>query len=288
MTDNIASLQHHHDLFPLLGKMERSLDIIFEFKPTSKLTDLERLGRAGVRTVQMGIETLSTRLLHLLSKGGSARQNILALRNAPICGVQVIWNFLHRILKEEEADYERMISLTPAIVHLEPPRAVIAVSMDRFSPLFDQPASYGITNMRPKSVYAGTYPARADLMNLAYHFDGDYPACDDAASGVLGRIFAEIDRWRKCWDGPERPRLTIIPLEEEFLLIDTRQQGNAVFLPLNHAEARFALLGREENNRARDFCVDHGLVIEIDGSLVPVAVADSVTTARLEASVMDG
>jgi very-short-patch-repair endonuclease len=58
-----------------------------------------------------------------------------------------------------------------------------------------------------------------------------------------------------------------------------------IFRPLNHAEAQFALLGRGESSRVRDFCVDHKLVIEVDGTLVPIAVADKVTTARLEAQL---
>ena len=288
MTDNIIPIHYYRDLFPLLHKWEKPLEIFFELKPTATLRDLNNLASAGVRTTQMGIETLSTRLLRLLDKGGSARQNILALRNAQICGINVIWNFLHQIPGESECDYDQILELIPAIVHLEPPQMVATISIDRFSPYFDRPAEFGIRNIRPKNFYNGVYPAQADLMEVAYHFDGDYQACNEPASGTLNRVLLALDAWQARWREVRRPYLTVLPLtEEEFLLVDTRQRANQIFLSLNRAEAEFCLFGQDESDRTRNFCIDHKLVLELDGRLVPLAVTDKVTASRLNSAQVD-
>src|SRR5436309_709930 len=132
--------------------------------------------RAGISTIQPGIEALSTRLLKRMRKGVSAYQNLMLLRYARAAGVEMTWNLLWGFPGDEPEAYEETLALLPLIHHLEPPSVVGQLSIDRFSPYFFEPDAHGVRNVRPLAAYGDVFPEGTALAKVAYHFVADFPS----------------------------------------------------------------------------------------------------------------
>jgi hypothetical protein len=111
-------------------------------------------------------------------------------------GIHPSWNLLYGSPGEAEGDYLAMAELVPLVTHLEPPIVARPLRLDRFSPLFEEPARFGITEVRPQPAYAHVYGAPAEsLAELAYYFtflpkDGRDPA------QYAGPLLEAIATWK--------------------------------------------------------------------------------------------
>jgi len=174
-TDSVLDLGYLRDLVPEI--IERDLDwsIACEVKANLRKDQLRHLKRAGIDCLGAGIESLSTGILKLMRKGCTALQNVQLLKWASELGVDVRWNFLSGLPGEDPEEYARMTEMIPALLHLQPPWSTGRISLDRFSPYFNDPQGFGITNVRPAGGYGSAYPfPEASLRRLAYFFDFDY------------------------------------------------------------------------------------------------------------------
>ena len=69
----------------------------------------------------------------------------------------------------------RYLEVLPAIRFLPPPGACGPLRLDRFSPYFADPQSFGLRDLRPVSAYRYLYDVTAaSLAKIAYYFDFDY------------------------------------------------------------------------------------------------------------------
>ena len=109
-----------------------------------------------------------------MDKGVRADQNVALLRYARSLRIRLSWNLLAGFPGDRVDDYEQMAELLPHLVHLEPPDGMGFVRFDRFSPYFDYPERFGISNLRPKAAYFDIFPSWTRFDQLAYYFDGDY------------------------------------------------------------------------------------------------------------------
>jgi hypothetical protein len=89
-----------------------------------------------------------------------------------------------------------MADLLPSLTHLQPPHAVGAVRLDRFSPYFADP-SLGMRDVRPDRSYPLVYALPStELDELAYYFEFDYDDGRDPHSYGDG-IRAAVDWWHQ-------------------------------------------------------------------------------------------
>ena len=195
MVDNILDMQYFRDLLPELKRRELNLDIFYETKANLRREQVALLREAGVRTIQPGIESFSTRVLQLIRKGTTALQNVELLKWCKHFGVKCNWNLMYGLPGEEADEYEEMVSLIAGLHHLEPPQGCGPVRVDRFSPFFVNPEKFGLTNVRCDRSYAYVYDLPdSDLANLAYYFEHDYADGRDP-SKYTGGLQEAIDSW---------------------------------------------------------------------------------------------
>ena len=66
-----------------------------------------------------------------------------------------------------------MALLMPRLFHLPAPMGAAPVRLDRFSPYWKSPGSYGLTNVKPYQSYDFAYPGIAadQRARMAYFFD---------------------------------------------------------------------------------------------------------------------
>ncbi|MBW1879692.1 MAG: RiPP maturation radical SAM C-methyltransferase, partial [Deltaproteobacteria bacterium] len=277
MTDNIMPWRYHETLIPRFPEEVGDVHIFYEQKANLTLAQVKGLWDAGSRTIQPGIEALDSDLLRLMRKGVQARQNIALLRYARSLGMAIKWNLLWGFPGDHADSYHRTLDLLPKVRHLCPPNALTHLAMDRFSPYFDDPEAFGITELEPLECYAEVFPAETDLGRLAYHFRATYPSGSDAAQPLMAALNREVWRWREAWAGDPHKRPVLGVTEAgpgRYVLVDTRGLDKPPTLYLNEAQARAVLVGGPMARVvAADWAIRNDYAADLDGWCVPLAVA---------------
>ncbi len=198
--DNILDLERLRPLLTQLAADGADYALFYEVKADLARADVRLLHQAGVRTLQPGIESLSTRLLRLMQKGTRASTNVNLLRWARYYGIACHWNVLFGFPGEAREDYDVQARLARQLVHLDPPGGYMRIGLERFSPYFEQADRFPVRDgpARPEPGYAQTYPPHVDLAQAAYHFAGELEGSlvDAEYDGLVGALRAWHDRAR--------------------------------------------------------------------------------------------
>jgi ribosomal peptide maturation radical SAM protein 1 len=287
MADNIMPFGYFHDLLPRLSAELPDAYLFYEQKANLSLAQVRALKDSGVREIQPGIEALSTPLLRLMDKGVSARQNVMLLRYARSVGLTLTWNLLYALPGDDIADYQRTLAVVRRIGHLQPPNGLSHLSIDRFSPYFNAPKRYGIGSISPMPAYEAVLPEGAPVESIAYHFVGEYETGSDGDDAVMVEIGRTVDEWIDSWSAPDRtaPALAVEELDEDlFIIVDTRGLVESIPLQfLTREQARLVLRGAPATDAdGVAWAIDCGLLLEIDGWLVPLATANPELLAAME------
>jgi len=302
MTDEILDMRYFRDFIPRLAELEEPVSIFYETKANLTKVQLQLLARAGIRQIQPGIESFSSRVLGLIDKGVSAAQNVQLLKWCEELGIEARWNVLYGVPGEEAADYATSAATIDAVQHLRPPQGCGPVRLDRFSPYFADPAAFGIVNVRPSAAYRLVYdlPEEA-LSGLAYYFDFDFADGRDPA-GYTSALRDGVARWR----AGQRPRgLVFTDDGETVTIVDRRGRERElagwrrdvyVYCDESRPRARVEDHARERGAGAGELrrflaeLVEARSMIELDGRLLSLAVRsnEEAEGGRLALSAVEG
>jgi radical SAM superfamily enzyme YgiQ (UPF0313 family) len=148
--DNIVDPNYFKSFFPVLASEARDYQFFYEtVQPHPR--QAETAGRSRVRSIQPGIESLSTPVLALMRKGVSGAQNVNTLRWASYYGIHVGWNLLYGFPGETTADYAQQLAL-PWLRHLQPPEGAAASGWSDTAP-----------SLRPAQLPGAPHPPRGQL-----------------------------------------------------------------------------------------------------------------------------
>ena len=215
-TDEIAPRDGFDALVPCLKARAPGLEVVYlEVRPDLRREQLAQLAAAGIRRLEAGIESLSTPVLNLMRKGTSALQGVQFLKWAREEGLDVVWNLIWGIPREDPGEYERMARLVPLLTHLQPPNTVGELSLDRFSPIFGEPAGFGVTDVHAMPAYGHVCDLPAEALDrLAYFFsfacERSQPVADytrDLATAIVA--WKEIGAGAGLWFIDDGASLTI-------------------------------------------------------------------------------
>lgn len=219
--DNILDTRYIQTVFPELIRRGADLELFFEIKANLRYEQLKIMKRGGVRSVQPGIETFGNQILQIMRKGCTGLQNIQVLRWCEELEMFPIWNMLYGFPHEPPAEYEFMAELLPLLTHLPPPAFCIRVRMDRFSPLYNQAAEFGLGNVRVMEAYSYVYPLpESALRNLAYFFEFDYGDGRLPADYALP-VVMRVEEWAALAE-TKPPRLDAYAVGKMLVIVDTR------------------------------------------------------------------
>lgn len=218
-TDNIVDMRYFSALFPMLAQNGVKVELYYESKANLKKEHLYALKRIGTNWIQPGIESLSSHVLQLMDKGITAIQNIQLLKWARELNMNVTWNVICGFPGERPEDYQQFARVVPAIAHLQPPASFAGFRMDRFSPIYKNPARFGLSNVQPYESYRLCYLVREEsLLRIAYFFTYDSPV-DRATADAINEAWLAIQEWRRN-DGQGSLIGTVG--SELLLILDTR------------------------------------------------------------------
>lgn len=183
-TDNILAMEYFKDLLPRLAERDIDLSLFYEVKANLSREQLRLLRAAGVKRIQPGIESFSSRVLKLMRKGTTAIQNIQLLKWCNEYGIRPTWNLMYGFPGERATDYEGLPQLFRQLTHLTPPGYLARVVFQRFSPYFFEPEKFGL-KLRAWPGYQFIFPEqRVNLDRIAYLFEGEWEREVDPAEYI--------------------------------------------------------------------------------------------------------
>jgi hypothetical protein len=220
-----------------------------------------------------------------MRKGVSAAQNIRLLRNCRSCSVAVNWNLLYGFPHDRLAWYEETLKLLPLLRHLHPPTGFDPLTLDRFSPYYNDPDMFEIWDLTPDPAYCEVFPAAADLRRIAFHFTGRYESDSRGESTTMNAIRDEIGAWRLAWQADVSLMLSVTRLDDStYVLVDTRTPDDARVDFLDKRQARLVLLGsRCPTGGAVRPAAERGWIARVDDEWIGLATADPRLLASFEA-----
>ena len=191
--DNVIRIDCFETLIPELEKIEEKYKLLYETRANLTKEQISRLYKAGITTVQVGIESLQDDLLRLLNKGTTSLMNVQYLKWAMENNVNVVWNVLLGIPNDKDEYYEEISKLMPLLVHLAPPSPGF-IRYDRFSDYFYNQEKYKL-KLKPhwSYVYIYEYPYK-DLEDFAYYLEDENHI---AYNKSVYRVRNEAIKWLK-------------------------------------------------------------------------------------------
>lgn len=203
--DNIMAPEYVEKLFGRLAAANSDLCIHYEIRPNFSRTQLGRLRRSGLFSVQPGIESLSTNILKIMRKHSTGMRNVELIKWCTYYGITALYNILCRFPGETEEDYRIQSDVAGKIIHFQPPYAIVKARADRGSPMYTEPASQSISGLVPAKCYQYIFPGSFDLRRISYYFDHDM--ANVVTEDVYEELFGMVGAWQAAWNQPERPYL---------------------------------------------------------------------------------
>jgi ribosomal peptide maturation radical SAM protein 1 len=199
-TDNIVDMRYFDELFPRLEAEGIRLQLFYETKANLKKSQLWALRRVGSTEFQPGIESLNSHVLTLMDKGVKGIQNVQLLRWSKEMGFDVSWNIICGFPGETPEDYRQITQWIHRITHLQPPIVVTRFRLDRFSPMFKDPAKYGIANVSSSPGHRICYPfPEESLQRIAYFLDCDPPTQPETMREI-NVMWDTVGRWKRVYE----------------------------------------------------------------------------------------
>lgn len=195
--DFIMDPDYFNNLLPRLADANLDLSLFYEIKANLTREQVRKLARAGITTIQPGIESFSTDILKLMRKGVTGIQNVQLLKWCAEEGIDARYNLLFGFPGEQAEQYSVYPKLMPSLVHLQAPGAVNPVLFERFSPYDFEREKLGVT-LKPNPFYRLLYPeGSVDFDRLAYFFEG-YWDKNGSEPAIYSQPVKELTaRWKR-------------------------------------------------------------------------------------------
>jgi len=220
--DNIMAPEYTDKLFRRLAEANTDLEIHYEIRPNLSRTQLGRMRKGGLYSVQPGVESLATNVLKSMRKMTTGMRNVELIKWCTYYGISCMYNILMRFPGETEEDYRMQAALVPKIAHLQPPWGIVKARADRGSPMFTEPETQSIRRLKPALCYDYIFPKRFNLERVSYYFDHemdnvvDEEHYDDLLEGVA--------KWQQSWTDEGHPFLRYRKAFSSIVIEDGRRR----------------------------------------------------------------
>lgn len=285
MADLIMPEKHLTELLPTLIDRDEKWEFYYEQKVSLTLEEMNLIKKAGIIDIQPGIETLSTDLLGKMGKGTSLKQNLRFLRDGTYTGFGLHWNIVWGFPGEKIEEYKKINDIIPMIFHLVPPIGLFHMTLVKFSPYFENPESFGISNIKPIPSYSQVYPEGSDTENLSIIYSCEYEEETIEDLTEIEKLMDNIEKWNQRWLSEiTRPRLQVCKQGDgKVILLDTRGLDFPVKTELD--EKQISLLIDKEiytGEPHQKWAVEAKLAIVENGEILSLAIADDIIRKEYE------
>jgi ribosomal peptide maturation radical SAM protein 1 len=141
--DNALPLKHAAAIFDGIAKLGCNLAIFAELRANAPPSLLMKMKLAGVETVQVGIEALSSRLLSKMNKGVRTIDNLSMMKHCEATGIHCASNLMLHFPSSDEADVNETLDALEFAAWYRPLKTVsFWLGLD--SPVYRFPKRFGI------------------------------------------------------------------------------------------------------------------------------------------------
>jgi ribosomal peptide maturation radical SAM protein 1 len=267
--DNIMAPEYTEKLFGRLAASRSDIQLHYEIRPNFSRTQLGRMHRGGLFSVQPGVESLSTHILKIMRKLTTGMRNVELIKWCTYYGINNLYNILVQFPGETAEDYRLQSDVVAKIPHLQPPYAIVKARADRGSPMYFDPASQSIVELTPSDCYRFIFPeGEFDLSKVSYYFD--HTMTGAVPEEVYDELFERVAEWQERWPHrATRPYLRYRKACSSIRIDDGRWSTHREWLYRDDAAALY------------EFCADARTLRDLqkrfgDGSWVGSALEDFV------------
>ena len=155
--DNLIPAKTAVEMFEQLSGLEKDLNLFCELRATTQKRVLEKMGAAGVSKIQIGIESLSSRLLKKLNKGTTAIQNLEIMKHCEGLGIANTANLILHFPGSDIEDVNETLQTLEFAVFFRPPK-LVPFWLGYGSSVYKDPASFGVKAVFNHPNYAKIFP----------------------------------------------------------------------------------------------------------------------------------
>ncbi|MBX4952756.1 RiPP maturation radical SAM protein 1 [Rhizobium binae] len=188
------------DVFKKIGDLSFDLNFMVELSGLVRPKHMEIMLRAGVRTVQIGIESFSPRLLAEFKKGVTLAKYVELLRMCKDRDVKLIYNNIYDAPFETQQDVDDAVENMRRLVYLQPPKlSQFRVSLG--SEIIGNLAKYGIDRLRPAEEVTGYPEEVASKVGMLVSFSAGYQFDRIETLDPPNRALylEQLEFWRQVW-----------------------------------------------------------------------------------------
>ena len=191
-TDNALPVKNSKAIFTQLQELNKDFRFFSEIRATTTLKNLQKMRDAGMSEVQIGIESLSTRLLKKLNKGTTAIQNLEIMKNCERLRIANNSNLILHFPGSDERDVEETLRNLEFAASFRPLRPV-NFWLGLESPVWKKPQQFGIRALYNHPLYADILPSNISSMRfLIQAYQGDL--------GYQKKLWRTVKKRIKTWE----------------------------------------------------------------------------------------
>jgi ribosomal peptide maturation radical SAM protein 1 len=204
--DNIMAPEYAEKLFGKLAAANSDIKVHYEIRPNFSRSQLARLRRGGLFSVQPGVESLSTNILRIMRKLSTGMRNVELIKWCTYYGINNLYNILCRFPGETAEDYAQQCEVVSRIPHFQPPYAIVKARADRGSPMYTESAAQSISDLVPARCYSYILPrGKFNLPRISYYFE--HKMANTVDDSVYEELFRRVGDWQARWKRNRKPHL---------------------------------------------------------------------------------
>jgi ribosomal peptide maturation radical SAM protein 1 len=224
--DNVLPVKESQEIFAELGKLNKDFSFFSEIRASTPKRVLELMRAAGLQKVQIGIESLSSRLLKKMNKGTTAIQNLEIMKHCEELGIENTSNLILHFPGSDQQDVDETLRSLEFTLPFHPLRLVF-FWLGLESPVWQDPKSFGLKVVFNHPNYAALFPPKIfnsmPFMIQAYRGDLQHQR------KLWQPVKQKVKTWQKVYNelrkrSPHRPILSFRD-GRDFLIIHQKQLG---------------------------------------------------------------
>jgi ribosomal peptide maturation radical SAM protein 1 len=221
-----TNVSHFASAFTNLASKKLGLDAFAEVSAHLSRNDFVAIRSSGVRSIQVGIESFSNKVLKQFKKGTTVFKNLELLKWCSQLGVQVGYNIIINYPGETQEDVEENFRVMQYAKYYSPP-SLIDFSLSYNSPAFLSKESHNIADWEVPDFYKNVYPKYvlekfAPLILLWMK-----PISIEKRNTDWSKVYAFVDKWRGLGSNNSNQNKLTYRDSGEFLLVNEYQsRGN--------------------------------------------------------------
>lgn len=193
--DNLLPSKGLRPLFEGIARLKKDFRFFAEIRATTPRDVLAAMGAAGMREVQVGVESLSTSLLNKLNKGTTTMDNMEIMKNCETPGLpNLTGNLIFNFPSSDKQDVAETLSNLDFAMPFRPLRG-IPFWLGYGSPVWRMPDFYGIKKLSNHPYYSHLFPEEI-LGGLRFIIQG-YRGGIRYQKRLWHPVKEKMEEWRK-------------------------------------------------------------------------------------------